>query len=156
MKRMAIFVIAAGMILGLGTPATAQDAKVPYWVSLSVEEANMRVGPGTKYPIDWVYRRQGLPLKVVRRMQGWRLVQDPDGDRGWIVGVLLNLERTAIVTGEGVTPMLEEPGAGGLRWNVEPGVVGRLGDCREGFCMLDVDGRTGWVAADRLWGEGAP
>jgi len=92
----------------------------------------------------------------VRRMQGWRLVQDPDGDRGWIVGVLLNLERTAIVTGEGVTPMLEEPGAGGLRWNVEPGVVGRLGDCREGFCMLDVDGRTGWVAADRLWGEGAP
>lgn len=140
----------------IAAPAAAQDEEVPYWVSLSVEEANMRVGPGTQYPVDWVYRREGLPLKVVRRMQGWRRVQDPDGDEGWIVSVMLTRERSAIVTGEGVAPMLEKPGGGDLRWNVEPGVVGKLGECREGYCELDVEGHTGWVAQDRLWGEGEP
>jgi SH3-like domain-containing protein len=37
----------------------------------------MRVGPSEAYPIEWVYRRQGLPVKVVRVMQGWRLVEGP-------------------------------------------------------------------------------
>lgn len=116
----------------------------------------MRVGPGTKYPIAWVYRREGLPVKVVRLMQGWRLVQDPDGDQGWIVNVMLTRKRTAIVTGDDVVPMLDEPGEGGLRWNVEPGVVGELGECRESYCKFDVDGRSGWIAQARLWGAGDP
>ncbi len=155
MKRL-LFTIAPAILVGLSAPAAAQDADVPYWASISVEEVNMRVGPGTKYPVEWVYRREGLPLKVVRLMQGWRLVQDPDGDQGWIVGIMLTRERTAIVTGKGVTPMLDEPGKGDLRWNVEPGVIGKLGDCRENYCLLDVEGHVGWVAADRLWGEGEP
>jgi SH3-like domain-containing protein len=43
-----------------------------------------------------------------------------------------------------------------LLWNVEPGVVGKLGDCSDGWCRLDVAGRKGWVAQQRLWGAGEP
>ena len=139
------------------TPASAQDREVPYWASLRVDEVNMRVGPSANYPIDWVYKRKNLPVKVVRLMQGWRLVRDPDGAQGWIVARLLSPERSAIVVGEGLTAMRAEPSASSaLRWNVEPGVVGMLGECEAGWCELDVEGRVGWVEQDRLWGAGEP
>jgi SH3-like domain-containing protein len=37
---------------------------VPYWAALRAGEVNMRVGPSEDFPIEWVYRRQGLPVKV--------------------------------------------------------------------------------------------
>ncbi|WP_343807526.1 SH3 domain-containing protein [Alteraurantiacibacter aestuarii] len=139
------------------TAASAQAGDVPYWASLDDDVVYMRVGPSERYKIDWVYQRDGLPVKVVRLMQGWRLVQDPDGDQGWILGTLLSRQRHAIVIGEEATAMRAEPSVDAeIRWNVEPGVVGALGDCSDGWCELDVDGREGWVLEDRLWGAGEP
>jgi SH3-like domain-containing protein len=141
----------------LAVPTQAQDREVPYWASLRAVEVNMRAGPGESFPIEWVYRRKGLPVKVIRVMQGWRLVEDPDGSRGWILASLLTPERGAFVIGEGLAEMRAEPSASaGLRWRVEPGVSGRLGRCEDGWCELDVGGRKGWVRADRLWGDGDP
>ncbi|MBU0669668.1 MAG: hypothetical protein KJ703_02670, partial [Alphaproteobacteria bacterium] len=37
-----------------------------------------------------------------------------------------------------------------------PGVVGVIGDCSEGWCEFDVDGRRGWVRQDRLFGSLEP
>ena len=138
-------------------PAAAQDRETPYWASLRSGEVNMRVGPSENYPVDWVYKRKGLPLKVVRVMQGWRLVVDHDGTQGWVFAALLSPERTALVTGDRLAPIRAEPSASAeLRWNAEPGVVGKLGDCEGGWCEFDVGGRTGWIEAARLWGDGDP
>jgi SH3-like domain-containing protein len=139
------------------TPASAQDRETPYWASLRAEVAYMRVGPSENYPVDWVYKRKGLPLKVVRVREGWRLVVDPDGAQGWIYVGLLSAERSALVTGEGLVPMRAEPSASAaLRWYVEPGAVGMLGQCERRWCRFDVGGRAGWVEASRLWGDGDP
>lgn len=138
-------------------PASGQSRETPYWASLRAEVANMRVGPSESYPIDWVYKRKGLPVKVVRVMQGWRLVVDPDGARGWIFSALLSPERAALVIGEGLAPIRAEPSANAaLRWNAEPGVVGKLGACEGNWCEFDVAGRKGWIEAARIWGEGEP
>lgn len=138
-------------------PAAAQEREVPYWATLRAAEVNMRVGPSEAFPIAWVYRRQGLPVKVVRVMQGWRLVEDPDGDRGWVVARLLNPARGAIVKGEGLADMRAGPAADSdLRWRVEPGVSGALGDCDSGWCQFDSAGHKGWIRASRLWGAGEP
>ena len=143
--------------LACTSPAYAQDREVPYWASLRADEVNMRVGPSANYPVDWVYKRRNLPVKVVRLMQGWRLVRDPDGAQGWIVARLLSPERSAIVVGEGLAAIRGEPSASSaLRWNAEPGVVGMLGECEAGWCELDVEGRKGWIERDRLWGAGEP
>lgn len=117
----------------------------------------MRVGPSQEYKIDWVYRRKGLPVKVVRLREGWRLVQDPDGTQGWIAQSQLTPERSALVIGEGLADLREAPtGSSALRWRAEPGVVGTLGDCQDQWCEIDIGGRKGWVASDRLWGAGEP
>jgi SH3-like domain-containing protein len=139
------------------SPALAQDREVPYWASLRASEVNMRVGPSEAYPIAWVYHRAGLPVKVVRLYQGWRLVRDQDGAEGWIVARLLNPARSAVVVGKHLAPMRADgDDAAALRWNLEPGVVGKLRDCDSGWCELDVGGHKGWVEQKRLWGAGDP
>lgn len=137
--------------------ATAQDREVPYWASIRVDEVNMRVGPGGTYGVAWVYHRKQLPLKVLRLREGWRLVEDPDGTKGWVLGQFLSLERTAIVKGEGLAEMRDKPGsAAKLLWRVEPGVVGKLGDCEKGWCRFAVGGHLGFIEEPRLWGAGNP
>ena len=135
------------------TSAHAQQREVPYWASLRFDEVNMRVGPSEAYKIDWVYRRQGMPLKVIRLREGWRLVQDHEGVQGWIAESQLRLTRGVLIIGEGLVDLREGPNATStLRWRAEPGVVGQLIDCREGYCDINIEGRTGWVPQERLWG----
>ena len=46
-------------------PAVAQDQEhlpLPRFASLDSNEINLRAGPGTDYPILWVYQRKGLPV----------------------------------------------------------------------------------------------
>ncbi|HUQ13612.1 MAG TPA: SH3 domain-containing protein [Novosphingobium sp.] len=134
--------------------ARAQDREVPYWATLTADKVNMRVGPARDYGVAWVYRRDGLPLKVVRLHEGWRLVQDPDGARGWILSRFLSRARGAIVQRQ-VAEIRDKP-AGRVLWRAAPGVVGRLGDCERKWCRFDTDGHKGWIAADTIWGEGEP
>ncbi len=146
-------------ILGIaaGSVVHAQDREVPYWATIGAEEVNMRVGPSRDYPIDWVFKRRGLPIKVVRLREGWRLVQDPDGAQGWIVSSLLSPQRGIMVIGEGEVDILAMPSAGSqVLWRAEPGVVGRLNSCENDWCEVDIGGRVGWAEQDRLWGAGEP
>jgi SH3-like domain-containing protein len=147
----------AALLFVAAFPAQAQDREVPYWASMRVDEVNMRVGPSESYPVEWVYHRADLPVKVVRLYQGWRRVRDQDGAEGWIVARLLSPDRTAVVVGKGLAAMRAEADAtAALRWNLEPGVVGKLGDCEAGWCELSVGPRKGWVEQKRLWGAGDP
>jgi SH3-like domain-containing protein len=140
----------------LAAPAHAQEREVPYWASLRYDEVRMRVGPSEEYPIEWVYKRKGLPVKVVRVREGWRFVEDPEGDRGWIARSQLDPERGALITGKGLADVRAEPNAAAaLRWRAEPGVVAKLGTCREGWCDVDIAGRKGWIEQSRLWGTEA-
>lgn len=157
-----IFSIGLGLAITLaallgGFSASAQQREVPYWASLKFDEVNMRVGPGQDYKIDWIYKRKGLPVKIVRMREGWRLMQDPDGTQGWVSESQLLLTRAAIVVGDGLAPMRAESHASAaIKWNAQPGVVGKLGDCEAGWCEFNVGGRVGWVREIRLWGAGAP
>jgi len=145
------------LLIAFAMPAAAQERDVPYWASVRVDELNMRVGPSESYRISWVYHRKKLPLKVLRLKEGWRLVEDPDGARGWVVARFLVPKRTAIVRGKGLADMREKAnGNARLLWRLEPGVVGGLGDCDSGWCKFDVDGHGGFVRQDRLWGAGKP
>lgn len=151
--------IAFLLLLAVASPAFAQDREVPYWATIrgSASELNMRVGPSADYPISWVYKRPGLPVKVLRVHEAWRLVQDPSGTKGWVASRLLSPDRGAIVTGGRPVPMRDGPSAGAqLKWFIEAGVVGRLGDCMAGWCEFTVGAHDGWVQQKRLWGASRP
>ena len=79
------------------------------------------------------------------------------GTQGWIVARLLTPDRGAIVVGRGLAEMREaaDPAAR-VRWRAEPGVVGKLGPCDDGWCEFAVGARKGWIRSARVWGAGEP
>lgn len=148
--------LAGVLLLGSTVPCAAlaaeDEAGAPYWVSLRTQPANLRVGPGREYRISWVFVREGVPLKVLRMIGGWRLVEDIDGARGWMLAQFLTRTRTAAVKG-GVAEIREKAdGTGRLLWRAEPGVTGKLGECGPLWCQVDIGGRQGHVAKAAVWG----
>ncbi len=146
------------LLVGAAQGVLAQsDGKVPYWASIGEKVARMRTGPSMDFPVKWVYKRKDLPVKVIARLSIWRKVEDPDGDQGWMHVRLLSVARTAVVIGSGIGSLRETPSpTARVAWRVEPGVVGRIDDCRNGWCRLDIAGRNGYIETDRLFGDEAP
>jgi SH3-like domain-containing protein len=151
-----IIAVAAALMLAIGAfaaPLAAQDRVLPYWAALRYETVNMRVGPSEEYPIVWIYQRKGLPVKVVRVREGWRLVEDHEGAQGWISASQLELERGGMVVGTGLAEVRAGPSTGAaVSWRASPGVVARMKKCKAGWCEVDIGGRKGFIAAERLWG----
>ncbi len=112
----------------------------------------MRTGPGRQFPSIWIYRRAGLPIKVIEIYPNWRKVQDPDGTTGWMQANLIAERRTAIVTG-GMRQMRANPAPdAAIVWRAEPGVVGAISQCAKGWCLIDVKGRQGFIETGSIWG----
>ena len=157
LRKYSILAALAALCICPSFAQAANEDEVPYWASIDVDEANMRVGPGNSFRIAWVYRRLHLPVKVIRREGPWRQVEDPDGAQGWMRDLLLSRQRGAIVRGDDLIEMHAERGeAAPVLWQVEPGVVGLLGECEAGGCELDIQGHRGWVPESSLWGAGTP
>jgi SH3-like domain-containing protein len=127
---------------------------LPRFVSLRAGEANLRTGPGTRYPIDWIYRRSGLPMLVIDEFEIWRRVRDHQGTVGWIHRSMLAGRRTLLVQAE--RPLLRrrpDPAAPGLAY-LEAGVIGIFGGCQDGWCRIEAQGFEGWLKRDEVWGTG--
>jgi len=137
-------------------PAEAQrQRETPYWASIASGQAMMRTGPGRNYPGTWMYVRADLPIRVVEVYQNWRRIEDPDGTRGWMMVSLLSDQRTAIVRGNEPQALHEQPDTTSpVRYRAAPGVVGRISRCADGWCHLDVRGRSGFIRIDMIWGIG--
>jgi len=126
---------------------------VPRFVSLGADKANVRNGPGKRYPIGWVFVRRGVPLEVIAEYELWRKIRDVDGAVGWIHRSLLSNRRSASVKGDSPHPLRRQPNTDSdVIARLEPGVIGRLLECGGDWCRFEVGGRRGWIARASLWG----
>ena len=57
---------------------------IPRFASLKSDEVNVRTGPGSRYPIDWVFKRKGMPVEIVAEFENWRKIRDWQGAGGWV------------------------------------------------------------------------
>ncbi|HET7316008.1 MAG TPA: SH3 domain-containing protein [Sphingomicrobium sp.] len=147
--------IAAFLVIALAAPAAAQEKHPPYWASIASGLAMMRTGPARVYPGTWLYQRRDLPVLVLKRYQNWRLIRDPSGTQGWMLSTLLSDRRTAIVRPGDPRPMYSGTGpADQVRYRAEPGVVGRIDKCRDGWCRFTVGQRQGYISTADIWGVG--
>ena len=146
-------VATAFLVLAAAMPASAQDKQPPYWASISSGEAMMRTGPARNYPGIWLYKRRDLPVRVLKRYESWRLIQDPDGARGWMLSTMLSDRRTGLVKpGEPRPIYLEASPTSKVRYLAEPGVVGQVSNCRGGWCRIKVGRREGFIRTGDIWG----
>jgi SH3-like domain-containing protein len=145
--------VSALSLLLAATPAVAQDKQPPYWASIASGQSMTRTGPGRNYPGVWLYQRRDLPVRVIKKYETWRLIEDPDGAKGWMLVTLLSDRRTGLVKPGDAQPIYASPDRSSrIRYRLEPGVVGRIDHCREGWCRIAVGDRKGYILESAIWG----
>lgn len=131
----------------------AEQKEVPYYASLKSNETNVRTGPSIKYPIQWVYKKEGWPVKVVATFEGWCRIEDFFGEAGWVHGTLLTNKRNVVLQSNGAQEVLRNPmSSSETRFIVESGVVAELDYCKNQWCQIEIDTLKGWVPEKVLWG----
>jgi SH3-like domain-containing protein len=133
---------------------SATGLPLPRFAALRSDEVNLRAGPGTRYPIDWVYKRRDLPVQIEREFEVWRLIRDPDGTQGWVHQATLTGRRTFVVRGE-TRPLLRKPDdTGDPVAELKPGVVGIIRSCdaTSAWCQVQVGEYRGFLKRDEFWG----
>ena len=130
---------------------TPSGLPVPRYVSLKFGKTHGRSGPSRNHSIKWTYARRGLPLVVVAETEQWRRVRDPFGDESWIRSTGLSGTRHALVTRP--TEMRKTSNTDSrARLRLPEGAVVELKQCRDGWCEVEAEGRSGWAMQSRLWG----
>jgi SH3-like domain-containing protein len=127
---------------------------LPRFAALRSDDVNLRVGPGTRYPIGWVYKRRDLPVEIEREYEVWRLVADQDGNRGWVHQATLSGRRTFVVRDAPRTMRrAAEPGGAPVAV-LKPGVVGRVLNCTANspWCEVQVGEYRGYLRREEFWG----
>lgn len=144
-----LFLLLSIMLL-ITSPAHA--LKVPRFVSLKFDEVNMRTGPGERYPIKWVYKRQFLPVEIIDEYEYWRQIRDMDGETGWVHKNQLSGLRTLVMMKE-IQPIRRFPESDApTLFSAEPGVVARISRCNSDYCYVSLSERKGWVAKGGVFG----
>lgn len=126
--------------------------KLPRFVSLRASEVNMRTGPGTRYPIEWIYRRRNLPVEVVDEFDTWRRIRDIDGAVGWVHQSMLHSNRAVLVLGDWAMLRRDpQDDARGVA-RLETGVIADLESCGDIWCVVEIEDHKGWVRRDQVYG----
>ena len=127
--------------------------KIPRFVTLSKDKVFVRTGPGLRYPIKWVYKKQGLPIEIIQEFDTWRKIRDVDGEEGWVHQALLSGRRNALVTAEKGGLMVRKPVTGARPVALlEPKVIFSIEECSGAWCAGSADGFEGWIERKSLWG----
>ena len=129
-------------------------AKLPRFASLRSDDVNMRAGPGTRYRIDWVYRRRDLPVEIEREFDVWRWIRDPDGIQGWVNQATLMGRRSFIVQKADATLRSEASESASVVAILKPGVIGRIRSCgaSSDWCNVQTGSYRGYLHRRQFWG----
>jgi SH3-like domain-containing protein len=96
-----------------------------------------------------------MPVEIFEEWDTWRRIRDYQGVVGWVSVNLLTSKRTAVVIETRRTlhdsPDTTAPAVAEL----DPGVIGRIEECKGDWCRLAVKGYEGWLKRTEIWGVGA-
>lgn len=127
---------------------------LPRFVSLSSDEVFVRSGPGSRYPVKYVYRKKGLPVEVILEYEVWRKIKDFEGETGWVHQSLISGKRTGMVKDGEKVALYQKPKKGSNEAAIlEPRVVLDVDACEEdGWCEVNAAGYKGWLERSHIWG----
>lgn len=136
------------------TKGASTGLPLPRFASLKTSPVQMRVGPGFRYPINWVLQERNLPVEIIREYDVWRQVELSDGTEGWVQELKLSGKREFVVTGDirdlHSTTEADAP----VVAKVEPGVIGHITSCAIGsqWCEVSIGNVDGWLLRSDIFG----
>ena len=140
--------------MAMPTEGSATHEKLPRFASLRFDDVNLRVGPGTNYPIDWVYHRRNLPVEIGFELGDWRQIKDQDGVTGWVRGPSLWKRRSVMVRSVELTLRASADDNADPVAVLKPGVIAHVRACPSGgaWCEVEIDAYRGWLKRSQVYG----
>jgi len=128
--------------------------EVNYFASLRASEANIRTGPGQNYPIKFIFKLRGLPVRVINEYDNWNEIEDYEGQTGWVTQSLLTKKRTLMVltTKSFINMHSKNNEKSRIILRLENNVVGDYLKCSGDWCGIKVNNKKGWVLKSELFG----
>lgn len=134
-----------------------EQLSIPRFVSLKMGEVNLRTGPGSRYPIKFVYKKKHYPMEIVDEHELWRQVREIDGTVGWVHRRMVTGVRYVLLKTD--TTVFKKPDeTSKIRANVSKNVLGKIESCpsKKDFCELEFEFEDrkikGWVKRSTLYG----
>lgn len=128
---------------------------LPRMVSLRSSLINARSGPGSRYPIEWVYKQKGAPVEIIAEFELWRKIKDWEGSESWVHKAMLSGRRFVRVNNPGQNNIYAAPNENEkIVAYVEDGVVGEIDKCPtpNSMCLIKFDNIRGWMSRNALFG----
>lgn len=121
---------------------------------VTVPEANLRNGPGTKYEKTWEVFKY-MPFKRLAKKGNWYKVQDVDGDKHWIYRKLVTNSFNCAVVKVDKANVRSGPGTHFKKKYFSPSLkyysYKELKRKGQWVKVLDEFGETGWIFRKLLW-----
>ena len=159
-RRTLVIVAAAAIVLAVAVvlfyTARSQraddDGPPSRFVTVKADKANVRAGPGKRYPVRWVFVQPGIPVEILAEYENWRQIRDWEGQEGWIHAAMLSHKRNVIVIGEKRTLYRRADATSPPVAILEPGIIAEIEDCNAEWCRVEVRNNRGWLRHGEFWG----
>lgn len=168
----ALIVLAVVVAGGFATVNYARAAEtgasglpLPRFASTRSDKINVRVGPGERYNIAWVYVKKGVPVEILQEFDTWRKIRDVDGQQGWVHQNMLSGNRSAIAApreADAQLPLLARAGdAKAVRAYLGSGFRVDISKCDGSWCEVSATTHpktgsaatySGYLPQGELWG----
>ncbi len=127
--------------------------EIPRYVSLKSNDANIRVGPSTNYPIVIKYIQENYPLKIIEEYDAWRKIEDFANNNGWIHKSLISGNRTGIIlSNNGDRIKIYNTIEGKIIGNIGKGNIIYINKCKIDWCSISYNEYNGWIYKKNIWG----
>ena len=128
---------------------------IPRFVSLHSDRTNARSGPGSRYPIEWIYLQKGAPVEIIAEFELWRKIKDWQGAESWVHKITLSGKRSVkIITPGENNVYAKDDYQSRIVAKVEDDVVGEIKKCptNNDFCLMSFEHVEGWIPKQSIYG----
>ena len=161
------------LFLIINNQAAYANKKTSSWASLKYNKTYLRTGPSKDNKVIWVYKRKGLPLKILRKKNEWNEVLLPSSQKGWINSSQISKKRNVIIqSNKSLSDMalskqkqitVTDKNSKTIAY-VQEGVIASLNKCKKDSCEIELKVKkekyffknsyklSGYIKKDFIWG----
>ena len=123
-----------------------------YFLMLKNKEVNVRYGPGFDYPINYIYKKKYLPIKVIDKKENFRRIIDFKNNSGWIHTSQLKKSKSFVLLEDQILfssptkyskPILK----------IAKGRLLLVNKCKKKWCRVKTQDYLGWIRTNNIWGK---
>jgi len=120
-------------------------------LTVAVDVANIRSGPGTKYDILWKIGKYH-PLNILEKSGSWYHFKDFEGDQGWVHRSLIQ-KIPAVITRINKCNIRSGPGTSfKILFAVDKGIPFKILKRKGNWIRIEhSDGDKGWIHKSLVW-----